>query len=105
MPNRGDQSRRCQPNEPRCEDEPKRRSLPSVAHPKLCALGNMMQGTIACLDARILSSGSQPALKKEKARPLWICMLAEPSRRALRDATQHGNVRNREMLLRHHAAP
>jgi hypothetical protein len=53
-------------NEPRCEDEPKKRSLPSVAHPKLCALGNMMQGTIACLDARILSSGSQPALKKRK---------------------------------------
>src|ERR1700687_1355247 len=33
--------------------------------------------------------------KKEKARPLWICMLAGPSRRALRDATQSGNVRNR----------
>src|SRR5258705_9463327 len=66
MPNRGDQSRRCQPNEPRCEDEPKRRSIPSVAHPKLCALGNMMQGTIACLDARILSNGSQPALEKRK---------------------------------------
>jgi hypothetical protein len=31
-------------------------------------------------------------------------MLAGPSRRALRDATQHGNVRNRELLLRHHAA-
>src|SRR6266446_2671924 len=66
MPNRGDQSRRCQPNEPRCEDESKRRSIPSVAHPKLSALGNIMQGTIACLDARILSSGSQPALERRK---------------------------------------
>jgi len=26
----------------------------------------MMQGTIACLDARILSNGSQPALEKRK---------------------------------------
>ncbi len=50
-------------NEPRCGDEPKRRSLPSVAHLKLWVLGNMMQGTIACFDARILSSGSQAALE------------------------------------------
>jgi len=51
-----------------CEDETwyLRSDLSTRCPSKLCALGNMMQGMIACLDARILSSGSQPALEKRK---------------------------------------